>query len=144
LTATTPTAALIAATAAVVVALVGGVFAWRNSGRASVSGDQRAWLQTSIDEARKLKKDVDEAEQVAGRAKSAAAEATHEAEAAKRQLAALNAQTQDLIGWIGRVVRAAHAIDADQVDDPKMQRLLEVINGGPPTFSSDRIRVPKP
>lgn len=139
---TSPTAALLTAIAAIIVAVIGGLFAWRNSGRATMSADQRAWLMTALDEARKAKTDANEAEQVAGRARTAAGEATAEAEAAKRQLAHLSAQTEDLIGWISRVVRAAHNIDPTQVDDPHIRRLLDVVNGGPPTFSTDRLRVP--
>lgn len=139
---TNPTAALVTAIAAIVVAVVGGYFGWRNSGRATMSADQRAWLQTALDETRKLRTDVEAAEQVAGRARAAAAEATTEADAAKRQLAALNIQTQDLITWISRVVRAAHEIDPSLIADPKVQRLVDVVNGGPPSFSSDRLRIP--
>lgn len=137
-----PTAAMFTAIAAVIVAVVGGYFGWQNSGRATMSTDQRAWLQTALDETRKLRADVEGAEQVAGRARQAAAEATAEADTAKRQLTALNAQTQDLIVWISRVVRVAHEIDASQINDPKVQRLIDVVNGGPPSFSSDRLKLP--
>jgi hypothetical protein len=146
----TPTAALITGVVAVVVALIGGFFGWRNSGRASMSSDQRAWLETAMKEARQAKADANKAEESAARAGMAAAEANrrsaeaeHRADDAERRLTTVTLQAEDLIGWISRVVRVAHEIDVNQVDDPAVRRLVDVINGGPPTLTADRLRVPR-
>ncbi len=145
MTSITPTAALFTAVAGIVVAVLTGYFGWRNSGRAAMSADQRAWLETAMREARQAKTDADHAQQSAAKANSAALEAGHRADDAERRLTAVTLQTEDLIGWISRVVRVAHDIDVDQVDDPNVRRLIEVVNGGPPTLTADKLRItPRP
>jgi hypothetical protein len=138
-----PAAAMFAAIGAIVVAVIGGYFGWRNSGRSAVSADQRAWLQTSMDEARKAKSDAIEAESSARRATAAANAASDRADDAERRLRVVAAQVDDLTAWIGRVVRTAHEIEPQHVNDPRVQRLISVINGGPASMSSSTLRRPE-
>ncbi len=139
----TPTAALITGVVAIVVAVVGGYFGWTNSGRSNMSNGQRAWLETAMREARQAKSDADGAQQSAARANRTAADAEHRADDAERRLTTVTQQTEDLIGWISRVVRVAHEIDASAVDDPNVRRLLEVVNGGPASLTGDKLRPPR-
>lgn len=136
------TGAMFTAIAAIVVSVIGGYFGWRNSGRASMSADQRAWLQTAMDEARKAKTEANSAEESAGRAARAATEATNRADSAERRLNHVEHKVDDLVQWIVKVVDAAHEVDSDQVIDPQVRRLLDVVNGGPPTLTADRLRIP--
>jgi hypothetical protein len=136
------TGAMWTAIAAIIVAVVGGYFGWRNSGRALMSKDQREWLTTSLDEARKAKADANAAEESAARANRASNEANDRADQVVRKLNALEATTDDLIAWIGRVVRAAHEVDPQHVNDPRVQHLLTIVNGGPASLTGDRIKRP--
>jgi hypothetical protein len=138
-TSVSPTGAMWTAIAAIVVAVIGGYFGWRNSGRALMSKDQREWLTTSLDEARKAKVDANAAEESAARANRAANEANVRADQAVRKADSAQALAEDLVTWIGRVVRAANDVDPQQVDNPHVQRLLTVINGGPASLSNGRL-----
>lgn len=141
---TSPTAALITVIGGLVIAIIGGYFGWRNSGRSSISKDTREWLETAMKEARQAKADAGEAEESARKATVAANAATDQAHDAQRQLRAVTAQTDELMTWISRVVRSASEIEPQHVNDPRVQRLLTVINGGPASMSSSHLHRPEP
>jgi ABC-type transporter Mla subunit MlaD len=129
----------ITAIGAVVVALVAGFAGWRNSGKATMSGEQRAWLNDALTEVRQVRKELADAEQAVRAAARSANEATDRADIAERRLRQLDSSAQDLIGWIERVMRAKDQIDAQTSHDPAVARLLMVINGGPATMSVSQL-----
>jgi hypothetical protein len=137
---------VITAVGALLVAIVGGVFGWRNSGKATMSAEQRAWLNDALGEARQARTEIASAEAAARAAGKTAGEASDRAEAAERRLRQLDASAQDLIGWIDRVMRAKDQIDAgnQQAHDPAVARLLFVINGGPASMSGSRLHSDSP
>jgi hypothetical protein len=134
------TGPLITSIGAIIVALIAGFYGWRNSGRATQSGEQRAWLNDALKEARQARADIAEAEESAKKATKASNNATDRADAAERKLRQLDASAQDLIDWIGRVMRSKDQIDPLAVNDPAVARLLVIINGGPASLSGSKLQ----
>lgn len=132
-------AQLLTTVGGVVVALVAAFAGWKNSGRATMSAEQRAWLADALAEARQARKEIETAEAAARAAAKTANDASDRADAADRRLRQLDASAQDLIGWIERVMTAKDQIDVQQAHDPAVARLLVVINGGPASLSNPRL-----
>lgn len=128
--------ALIAAVVTVVVAFVGAVITARTTRRAnsqqtdvSLSAEAREWVTQAQDDAREAKTESAAARKESQEARTMAHDATIE-------LREVRAQTDSLIRWIERIVRANH--------DPMVSdaRLREMVNGGPPELTSSRLRRP--
>jgi len=131
---------MVTALGAVVVAVVGGYFGWRNSGRATMSSEQREWLREAMREARMARTESAAAEESAAKATKASHEAKARADAAERRLRDLDASAQDLIDWIARVMQSKDQIEVQKIHDPAVARLLAVINGGPASLSGSKLR----
>lgn len=115
--------------------------------RISLSEQQLAWTQQAMTEAQAAKAEAKQALNAAGVAESAARaatsaaeSATRRAEAAEERLQEVSAVADNLMQWIARVVRKAHADGIGDGASPAVLELLRVINGGPPEVTSARLR----
>lgn len=105
----------------------------------SLSAQQLAWTQQAMAEAHEAKADAKMASEVARDATSAAEQASRRASAAEFRLGEVSRMADDLMQWIGRVVRKAHEVDVAEAPSD-VKELLRVINGGPPEISNAQLR----
>lgn len=105
----------------------------------SLSAEAREWVADARQEAAAAKTEAREAKAEAAAAEKTSKSAERRADDAERRIRAVNDQISDLVEWIARVVRHAQAVDPTVVDDPQVQRLLAVINGGPASLSQTRL-----
>ncbi len=133
---------------AAVAAIACGWMVYKNSRRANaatMSQTQLQWTQQAMTQAKAAETKAVEAEDKAERATKQARHAQELADEAGAQARRMTTQMHDVMDWVDRVVR--YAGDArngpDPISDPRMIRLLAIINGGPPGSSNPNIRRPE-
>lgn len=132
----TGNASVIAAAFAAIAMILTGLMAYRNGRRTNdnqASQNQLGWMTEANREAK-------EARAEAAAAMTRLRQNDIQLDDQTARLRRLDAQTHELIEWIGRVLARSRQVDpAGQ--DPAVTELLRVINGGPPSMSNDRIHV---
>lgn len=126
---------IVTAIGAIIVAVIAGAWAWKNSGRATMSGEQRAWLQEAMKETRQARQDLTAAEESTRKAAKAADEATNLADAATRRLNEVIVLLEGMVRWTDRVVTAGQD---PTVPDAEVRR---IVNGGPPGLTNAKMQV---
>lgn len=136
-----------AAVGAIIVALltsaISGYVTLRNATKATGPANsqaQLAWVKQAQDEATQAKADAREAKLDAATAERRMREQDRRLDETERRVLHLDGVTHDLISWIERVIRAKDQIDPNLPNDPATLRLIAVINGGPASMSSARLR----
>lgn len=126
---------LFTAIGAVLAAIIAGAWAWKNSGRATMSGEQRAWLQEAMKETRQARTDLATAEQALRVATTAAGKATQTADSARAQVSEVLLLLEGMVRWTDRVVSAGQ--------DPAVsdQEVRRIVNGGPPGLTNAKLQV---
>ncbi len=140
----TTSTAIIAGLVSAVITVLGALITARVTSRANagqydvaLSAEARQWVTQAQADAKQAKADAAAASKEAQSAREEAADARRQlrdaADEFDRRLRDRDTRLESLMQWVERVVRTAH----DNPDD-----LVRVVNGGPPEFTTNRLRLP--